>query len=268
MTADNSAPSVYSPVRLKSSHTCLYEWVFQLHFDAMGGPPRSQRCTSIICHVSNISRERDTGRNVNLPFGISVCQARNLNPGNVGLQDACPTVLSLDPAVLVALRYFPTRFTFQTPFARGKSPNSKSDKQTTENIWSDQKIRKPVRDCRHGKGQDWWGTYLLLNPIHIKRSETDVSVGDINKWADSRDPEGTAAQGGEGEIAHLCCHVGFIRRVYIFTLYLALHSLLELENAGMQRERWQVKARMAAFGKGRMVANRRVGMKENQVLCL
>lgn len=95
-----------------------------------------------------------------------------------------------------------------------------------------------------------------------------MSVGDINKWADSRDPEGTAAQGGEGEMAHLCCHVGFIRRVYIFTLYLALHSLLELENAGMQRERWQVKVRMAAFGKGRMVANRRVGMKENQVLWL
>lgn len=41
---------------------------------------------------------------------------------------------------------------------------------------------------------------------------------------------------------------------------------MELENAGIQRERWQVKARMAAFGKGRMVANRRVRVEENQVL--
>lgn len=57
-----------------------------------------------------------------------------------------------------------------------------------------------------------------------------------------------------------------MRRGCIFTLYLALHSLLEVENAGMQRESWQVKARTAAFGKGRIVANRRVGMKENQVL--
>lgn len=94
----------------------------------------SQRCTSIICHVSTISQELDTSRNVNLPFEISVYQARNLNPGDVGLQDACLTVLSLDPALLVAPRYFPTRFTFQTRFARGKSPNSRSDKQTTENI--------------------------------------------------------------------------------------------------------------------------------------
>lgn len=57
-----------------------------------------------------------------------------------------------------------------------------------------------------------------------------------------------------------------MKKGYIFVLYLALHSLLELENAGMQRQRWQVRARMAAFGKGRIVANRRVGMKENQVL--
>lgn len=165
----------------------------------MGDTSGSQRCTGTICHVSSISQECDTRRNVNLPFGISVYQARNLNPGNVGLQDACLTVLSLSPAVLVAPRYVPTRFTFQTRFARRKSPNSKSDKQTTENIWSDQKIRKPVRDWRHGKGQDWWGTYLLLNPIHINRWETDVSVGDINKWANSRDPEGTAAWGEKGK---------------------------------------------------------------------
>lgn len=201
MTAENSAPSVYSPVRLKSSHTRLYEWLFQLHFRAMGGTSGSQRCTSIICHVSNISQEHDTRRNVNLPFGISVYQARNLNPGAVGLQDACLTVLSLSPAVLVAPRCFPTRFAFQSRFARRKSPNSKSDKQTTENIWSDQKIHKPVKDCRHSKGQDWWGTYLLLNPIHIKRSETDVSIGDINKWANCRDPEGTAW--GEKGIWHI-----------------------------------------------------------------
>lgn len=71
---------------------------------------------------------------MNLPFGISVYQARNLNPGKVGLQDACLSVFALNPAVLVAPRYFPTCFTFQTPFARRKSPNSKSDKQTTENI--------------------------------------------------------------------------------------------------------------------------------------
>lgn len=134
MTAENSAPSVYSPVRLKSSHTCLYEGFFQLHFDAMGGTSGSQRCTSIICHVPSTSRECDTRRNENLPFGISVYQARNLNPGDVGLQDACLTVFALNPAVLVAPRFFPTCFTFQTRFARRKSPNSKSDKQTTENI--------------------------------------------------------------------------------------------------------------------------------------
>jgi len=40
---------------------------------------------------------------------------------------------------------------------------------------------------------------LLLNPIHINQSETDVSVSDINKWANSRDPEGTAAQGEKGQ---------------------------------------------------------------------
>lgn len=195
MTAENSALSVYSPVRLKSSHTCLYEWLFQPHFHAMGGTSGSPRCTSTICHVSNISQERDTRRNVNLPFGISVYQARNLNPGDVGLQDACLTVLS--PAGPVAPHYFWHVLPFW--FARRKSPKNKSDKQTTENIWSDQKIRKPVRECRHGQGQDWWGTYLLLNPSHITRSETDVSLGDIKEWAKSRDPEGAAAWGEKGK---------------------------------------------------------------------
>lgn len=65
--------------------------------------------------------------------------------------------------------------------------------------------------------------------------------------------------GGEGEMAHLGYHLDFIRRDYIFTL------CIPYWNWKMQWERWQIKTRMAAFGKGRLVANRRVGMKENQV---
>ena len=110
---------------------------------------------------------------------------------------------------------------------------------------------------------------MLLNPIHINQSETDVNVSDINKWANSRDPEGTAARQGEGAKTHLCYHMGFIRKDYIFTPYLALHSLLGLKNAacGIQREGFRIRARTAAFGKGRMMAGSRVGLKENQVLC-
>lgn len=98
---------------------------------------------------------------------------------------------------------------------------------------------------------------MLLNPIHISQSETDVDVSGINKWASSRDPEGTAARGGEGARTHLCCHMGFIRKGCIFTPCLALHSLLGLKNvgyrergAGLARRRLPVGREGEVGGKG------------------
>ena len=60
---------------------------------------------------------------------------------------------------------------------------------------------------------------MLLNPIHVNQSETDVNVSDINKWANSRDPEGTAARGGEGAKTHLCYQMGFNKEeLYFYTV--------------------------------------------------
>lgn len=75
--------------------------------------------------------------------------------------------------------------------------------------------------------------------------------------------------GGEGAKTHLCYHMGFIRNDCIFTLYLALHSLLGLKDAacGTEREGCWIRAMISAFGKGRMMAGSRVGLKENQILC-
>lgn len=96
-----------------------------------------------------------------------------------------------------------------------------------------------------------------------------MNVSDINKWANSRDPEGTAARGEKGQRHIFAIRWVLIRKNCIFTLYLALLSLLGLKNAacGIRREGCRIRARTAAFGKGRMTAGSRVGLKEYQVLC-
>lgn len=73
--------------------------------------------------------------------------------------------------------------------------------------------------------------------------------------------------GGGGTKTHLCYQMDFIRNDYIFTLYLALHSLLGLKNAvcGIWREECWIRVRMTAFGKGKVMAGSRVGLKENHL---
>lgn len=58
-----------------------------------------------------------------------------------------------------------------------------------------------------------------------------MNVSDINKWANSRDPEGTAARGEKGQRHIFAIRWVLIRKDCIFTLYLALLSLLGLKNA-------------------------------------
>ena len=76
-------------------------------------------------------------------------------------------------------------------------------------------------------------------------------------------------RGRRGKDTSLLSH-GFIRKDYVFTQYLALHSWLGLKNAacGIRRAGCQTGVRTAVFGKGGMMAASRVGLNENQVLCL
>lgn len=76
-----------------------------------------------------------------------------------------------------------------------------------------------------------------------------MSAGDVNKWADSRDPAGTAARGRRGNDTSLLSR-GFCKEgldfytVPCFALPGGTGKCRDTE-----RERWQVRARMAAFGK-------------------
>lgn len=112
MTAENSAPSVYSPVKLKSSHTFLYDWIFQLHFHAFEGPlwgpevhkchlPRVQHCAGARCKGE---RGPPTGRQ-RVFWHICVSGQESGNLGEVGLQEAWLALFSLNPLVLVAPCY-------------------------------------------------------------------------------------------------------------------------------------------------------------------
>lgn len=111
MTAENSAPPVYSPVELKSSHTCLYEWIFQLYFHAVEGPlwvPEVHKCH--LPRVQHLAGERrgerrpPTGRQ-RVFWHIRVSGQESVNPGEVGLQNACLVLFALNLLVLVAPRY-------------------------------------------------------------------------------------------------------------------------------------------------------------------
>lgn len=59
---------------------------------------------------------------------------------------------------------------------------------------------------------------MLLNPIHINQSETDVDVSGINKWANSRDPGGTAAWGKKGQ-GHIFAMTWLLKGRTVFLRY-------------------------------------------------
>lgn len=112
MTAENSAPSVYSPVKLKSSHICPYEWIFQLYFHAVEGhlwvPEVHKCCLPRVQHLAGVRCKGERGP----PTGWQrvfwhshVSGQESVNPGEVGLQDACLALFSLNPLVLVAPCY-------------------------------------------------------------------------------------------------------------------------------------------------------------------
>lgn len=90
-----------------------------------------------------------------------------------------------------------------------------------------------------------------------------MSAGDINKWADSRDPGGTAARGRRGNDTSLLSR-GFCKEgldsytVPCFALPGGTGKCRDTES-GKLEQGWLLL--------GRMMANRRVGMKENQALC-
>lgn len=85
---------------------------------------------------------------------------------------------------------------------------------------------------------------MLLNPIHINQSETDVNVSDINKWANSRDPEGTAAWGKGDKGTSLLSHEFYKEGLYFCTVpRFAFLVVTDKSKDG------------CLFGKGRMISS-------------
>lgn len=76
-----------------------------------------------------------------------------------------------------------------------------------------------------------------------------MSAGDINKWADSRDPGGTAARERRGNDTSLLSR-GFCKEgLYFYTVPCFGLPGGTGKCRDIEREGWQVRARMAAFGK-------------------
>lgn len=118
MTTESSAPSVYNPVKLKSFISEFFSCISVPLKDLS----ESQRCTSIICHVSNISQNRDVRGNADLGVRAGVCTSTS---GAAGC---------LSGFVLAAPCYSLHVLHCRPDSLEESHQTEKSDKQTTENI--------------------------------------------------------------------------------------------------------------------------------------